>query len=157
MPQEVREIMQSEKLLPGTLQWIGICFICILLIAGCDAALTVGGRTMGIRSGNFIFTDGSLAASYNFPFDKTRQSCEQTLIDMKASGIEKTMKISTGTIDAIIQDEKVRMYLEYVSPEKTLVSVRVGITGNSLASQLIHEKIASNLSKATNGENQKAP
>ena len=119
-----------------------------LLLSGCDAALTVGGRTIGVSSGNFVFTDGYLTGSYNFAIDKVWKACEKTLINMKASEIEKNMKISTGNMTAVIQDDKVRINVEYISPEQTSVSIRVGMAGNNLASQLIHGKIAENLLKA---------
>lgn len=132
----------------------GILILCIgiLLISGCDTAFTVGGRTMGIRSGNFIFTDGYLSSSYNFSLDKVWKACEKTMTDMKATGIEKKMKISTGTITAIVQDEKVQINVEYASQTQTLVSIRIGIAGNNMASQLIHEKIAGNLLQAAEPE-----
>lgn len=135
------------------IKWIQILCISVLLISGCDTALTVGGKTMGIRSGNFIFTDGYLTTSYNFPLDKVWKACEKTMTDMKASGLDKKMKISTGAMTAVVQDEKVRINIEYVSQEKTLVAIRIGIAGNNLASQLIHDKIADSLLKARNQEN----
>ena len=135
------------------IKWIQILCISVLLISGCDAALTVGGKTMGVRSGNFIFTDGYLTTSYNFPLDKVWKACQKTLTDVKASGLDKKMKISTGAMTAVVHDEKVRINIEYVSPEKTLVAVLVGMAGNNMASQLIHEKIAGNLLKAAEQEN----
>ena len=132
----------------------GIIILCVgvLLISGCDAALTVGGRTMGVRSGNFIYTDGYLTTSYNFPIDKVWKACEKTLTDMKASGLDKKMKISTGAMTAVIEDDKIQINVEYASQTQTLVSIRIGMAGNNMASQLIHEKIAGNLLKAEEQE-----
>jgi hypothetical protein len=129
-------------------KWVQLLCIGVLLISGCDAALTVGGRTVGVSSGNFVFTDGYLSANYNFPLDKVWKACEKTLTDMKASDVEENKKISTGAMNAIVYDEKVQITLEYVTSGKTLVSVRIGMAGNNMASQLIHEKIANNLLKA---------
>jgi S-adenosylmethionine synthetase len=75
------------------------------------------------------------------------KACEQTLADMKASSVEKERKISSGTLTAIAHDEKVQIVVEYVSKVQTSVSVRIGLSGNNMASQLIHEKIANNLLK----------
>jgi hypothetical protein len=130
------------------IKWIQILCIGVLLISGCDAALTVGGKTMGVRSGNFIFTDGYLAASYNFSLDKVWKACEKTMTEVKASGLDKKMKISTGVMTAVVHDEKVQINIEYLSQEKTMVAIRIGMAGNNMASQLIHEKIAGNLLKA---------
>ncbi len=137
------KIMTSDIFQKTLLLCVGI-----LLFSGCDTSFTVGGRTMGIRSGNFIFTDGYLTANYDFAIDKVWKACEKTMTDMKATGIEKKKKISEGTITAIVQDEKVQINVEYASQEKTLVSIRIGMAGNNMASQLIHEKITGNLLKA---------
>jgi len=134
------------------IKWLQILCIGVLLISGCDAALTVGGKTMGVRSGNFIFTDGYLTTSYNFSLDKVWKACEKTMTDMKASDLDKKMKISTGAMTAVIHDEKVQINIEYISQEKTLVAIRIGMAGNNMAAQLIHEKIANSLLKAQNQE-----
>ncbi len=118
----------------------------LLTIAACDTALTVGSRTIGIRSGEFIYTDGYLRANYNFPMEKVWSACEKTLADLKATDIDRIKKIATGNFTAFIQDEKVRISVEYVEKEITAVSIMVG-SGNNLASQLIHDRIG-NILKA---------
>ena len=129
-----------------SVSWRGL-FLCLLLIGGCDTALTVGNRTIGVSSGNFIFTEGYLTTYYNFPYDKVLKVCEKTLADMKATAIEKKQTISTSTIIATAYDEKIQILVEYMSKDQTLVSVRVGLSGNNIASQLVHDKIAGNLVK----------
>ncbi len=124
---------------------IWLFFICITLLAGCDAALTVGNKTIGLSSGDFIYTDGYLQTLYNYPIDKVWKACEATLADMKASAVERERKISSGAITAMAYDEKVRISVEYIAKNQTAVSIRVGLSGNNIASQLIHEKIANNL------------
>jgi hypothetical protein len=124
-------------------------FLFLMLIAGCDTALTVGNKTIGVSSGNFIFTDGYLTTSYNYPIDKLLKICEKTLVNMKATAIEKTQKISTAAITATAYDEKINILVEYMSKDQTSVSVRVGMSGNNIASQLIHDKIAENLMKTS--------
>jgi len=117
----------------------------VLLIAGCDTALTVGAKTIGIRSGEFIYTDGYLRATYLFPIDKVWDACEKTLADMKAADVERIRKIAQRSFMAMIQDEKVRISVDYVEKDMTAVSIMVGISGNKLASQLIHDRIANAL------------
>ena len=138
----------GRKTKSDTVKWVQLLCIGVLLISGCDTALTVGDRTIGVSSGNFIFTDGYLSSTYNFPLDKVWKACIKTLTDMKAYDLEEKKKISTGAMNAVVQDEKVQITLEYVSPGETLVSVRIGMAGNNIASHLIHEKIANNLLKA---------
>ena len=114
----------------------------LLLITACDTALTVGTKTIGIRSGEFIYTDGYLRATYLFPFEKVWAACEKTVTDLKAVDVERVKKIATGNLTAMIQDDKVRISVEYVEKGMTAVSIMVGPSGNNLASQLIHDRIA---------------
>jgi len=127
------------------LLWTAFLIPALLLIAGCDTALTVGAKTIGIRSGEFIYTDGYLRATYTFPFDKVWPACEKTLTGMKATDVERIRKISQGTFTAMIHDEKVRISVDYVEKEITAVSIMVGTAGNNLASQLIHDRLATTL------------
>lgn len=113
----------------------------LLVIAACDTSLTVGRKTIGIRSGEFLYTDGYLRATYTFPFEKVWSACDKTLTDLKATDIERNKKIATGTLSALIQDDKVRISVEYVEKELTSVSVMAGPSGSTLASQLIHDRI----------------
>ncbi len=128
-----------------SLLWTAFLIPALLLIAGCDTALTVGAKTIGIRSGEFIYTEGYLRATYNFPFDKVWPACEKTLTGMKATDVERIRKISQGTFTAMIHDEKVRISVDYVEKEITAVSIMVGTSGNNLASQLIHDRLATML------------
>jgi hypothetical protein len=140
--------MNTEKNIRSKyIHWLRLSVIGILLIAGCDTALTVGSQTIGVSSGNFIYTDGYLMASYNYPIDKVWKACEKTLADMKATAVEKNLKIATGKIAAIAYDEKIQIVVEYESKNQSTVSVRVGLSGNNIASQLILDKITNNLQK----------
>lgn len=127
------------------LLWTAFLIPALLLIAGCDTALTVGAKTIGIRSGEFIYTEGYLRATYNFPFDKVWPACEKTLTGMKATDVERIRKIAQGAFTAMIHDEKVRISVDYVEKEITAVSIMVGTSGNNLASQLIHDRLATML------------
>ena len=119
----------------------------VFLISGCDAAFVMGDKVVGISSGKFIYTDGILTTNYFYPFDEVWEACEKTVANVKASDIEKNRGIATGTIDAIVSDEKIHISVKYASKNLTTVAVRVGLAGNNLASQLINEKIKNNLSK----------
>jgi hypothetical protein len=127
------------------LLWTAFLIPALLLIAGCDTALTVGAKTIGIRSGEFIYTDGYLRATYTFPFDQVWPACEKTLTGLKATDVERIRKIAQGTFTAMILDEKVRISVDYVEKEITAVSIMVGTSGNNLASQLIHDRLATML------------
>jgi hypothetical protein len=101
---------------------------------------------VGLQSGKFFYTDGTLRTEYNgATFNEAWKACEKTLTDMKALGIVKNKEISKGTIDAILQDEKVRITVNYVDRDITVVGVRVGIAGDNFSSRLIQDKIKANL------------
>ena len=119
-----------------------LLFPALLMITACDTALTVGRKTIGVRSGEFIYSDGYLRATYTFPIEKVWPACEKTLTDLKASDIERSQKIATRNLTALIRDDKVQIMVDYLEKEMTAVSIMVGPSGSALASQLIHERIA---------------
>lgn len=122
-----------------------ILFLLLLLpcfLAGCGAAINMNGKVMGVSSGQFIYQDGNLITSYKADLDRVWKACEKTVTELKGTDIQKERKISTGTIKAIIQDEKISISIEYVNKDSTSVAVFVGVAGNNMASTLIHEKIA---------------
>ncbi|MFA4915999.1 MAG: DUF3568 family protein [Syntrophales bacterium] len=118
-----------------------------LLVLGCDTAFMVGGKTVGISDGQFISKDGYLTMEYDFSLEDIWKACEQTISDMNASEVEKNRKIASGKITGTIQAERIVIAIEYISKEITWVSIRVGIAGNNMVSQIIHEKIGNNLLK----------
>ena len=117
----------------------------LLLLCGCDAALVMNGKIMGVSSGRFIYQDGYLITNYKTDINAVWAACEKAVIDLKAMDVEKKRQIATGSIKANIQDEKVSILVEYVERNLTTVSVIVGIAGNNMASKMIQDKIADNI------------
>jgi hypothetical protein len=130
-----------------TFLWFMLLVTSLLPITACDTALSVGTKTVGFRSGEFIYTDGYLRTTYAFPIEKVWAACEKTLTDLKATDVDREKSISTGKFTAFILDDKVRISVEYVEREMTAVSIMVGPSGNNLASKLIHDRIANQLTK----------
>jgi len=126
---------------------ISILLFAVLLLCGCDAALVMNGKIMGVSSGSFIYQDGYLVTNYKTEFNSVWTACEKALKDLKAVDVQKDRKIAVGSIKATIQDEKVTIQVEYVAIDLTAVSVIVGIAGNNMASRMIQDKIASNIVK----------
>jgi hypothetical protein len=122
-------------------------FLILLLLAGCNAAINMNGKVAGISSGRFVYQDGNLTSNYEADIDLVWMACEKSVNELKAADIQKERKISTGTIKAVIQDEKVVISVEYVEKNLTSVSIFVGVVGNNMASRLIHDKIIGNLAK----------
>ena len=114
-------------------------------LTGC--AIVAGDTVMGYESGKFVYHDGSLQSSYKAPFDQVWEAANKAMKELKASDIQTDRKIEKGTIDAIVDEEKVKITMEYVTRTETSVSVRVGTAGSNVAAKYIHEKIESNLKK----------
>lgn len=115
--------------------------LCMFFLGGCTSAVMVGDRVVGVREGKFFYTDGTLRADYNVSFEQAWVASERALAGMRATIQETQKKVSSGTYTAIIEDEDVRIVIDYVEPAVTTISVRVGLTGNNLASKLIHDRI----------------
>lgn len=127
-----------------TVYWIVLLSI-VFTLSGCDAAFVVGGKTIGFRSGQFLYSDNAISKYYKFPIDSVLEACDKTLADLKASSIEKKRKIGTSKIKAIVQDEKVVIAFEYVSKDMTLLSVSISMAKNNVVSEMLHEKITQHL------------
>ena len=114
------------------------------LIAGCAAAV-VGGAAVGAGSGTYFYINGELKTDYYHSFDRVWAACEKTVADMRGLDVEPKKEIGTGTISTIIDNEKVLFTIQYKAKNVTTVSIRVGLIGNKLSSQLIHDKISDNI------------
>lgn len=113
----------------------------VILLGGCNSAIMMGDRVVGIREGKFFYTDGTLKADYRVSFEQAWKASETALEGMNATILETQKRVSSGTYTAHLDGEDVRIAIEYLEPEVTMVSVRVGLTGNNLASKLIHDRI----------------
>ena len=133
---------------------ISILLFTVFILCGCNAALVMNGKIMGVSSGSFIYQDGYLKTNYKTDINSVWTACEKALKDLKAVDVQKNRKIATGSIKATIQDEKVTILIEYVATDLTTVSVIVGIAGNNMASGMIQDKIASNIGKPLSTEKQ---
>ena len=116
------------------------------MLAGC-AAVLVGGALMGGGSGAYFYIDGNLKTDYPYAFDKAWNACEKTVASMNATDVFPEKGISKGTLQAIIDSERVRFVIEYRTKDLTSVSIRVGIIGDKSASQRLHDKVAAYLSE----------
>ncbi|MBI4634474.1 MAG: DUF3568 family protein [Deltaproteobacteria bacterium] len=118
----------------------------VFLLSGCPAAI-VGGAAAGAGSGTYLYVNGELKADYNSPLEKVWAACEKTVADMRGLDVEPIKEIARGTINAVIDDEKVKITVEYKARNVTTVAIRVGMLGSKLSSQLLHDKVADNLVK----------
>jgi hypothetical protein len=126
--------------------WIAIFLSSFFLFSGCTALL-IGGAAVGASAGTYFFVDGELKTDYFAPFDKTWNACEKTIADMRGIEVVPVKEIAQGKITTLINDEKVKFEITYKSKNLTTVAIRVGLMGNKLSSQMLHDKIGENMAK----------
>lgn len=114
------------------------------MISGCAVAL-VGVAAVGAGSGTYYYINGEMKTDYYQSFDATWSACQKSVADMRGVDVEQDKEIGNGKIAAVINDEKVKITVLYKAKNVTTVSVRIGLLGDKLASQLIHDRIGDNL------------
>jgi hypothetical protein len=122
-----------------------LIFFSVFILSGC-AALAIGGAAVGSGVGTYYYVSGELKTDYAAPFEQVWIACEKTVAEMRGTKVTPYKEIARGTITSIIKDEKVKIDITYKSKDLTTVAVRVGLLGNKLSSQFLHDKIAQNLS-----------
>ena len=125
---------------------LALLMIVMFFTSGCAAAVVVGAAG-GAGSGTYFYINGELKTDYYYSFEKVWSACEKTVADMRGLDVEPLKEIGSGKITALIENEKVQITANYKAKNVTTVSVRVGVMGDKLASQLLHDKIADNLTK----------
>ncbi len=93
------------------------------------------------------YINRELVTDYSAPIDKVWSACEKTIADMRGKEVEPKREIGTGAIKAVINDESVKFSVKYKSKDMTTVGIRVGIFGNKLSSQMLHDKVSENIAK----------
>jgi hypothetical protein len=136
--------LKGEAMLKRKKNGLYLLIASFFLIAGCAAAV-VGGAAVGAGSGTYFYINGELKTDYYYSFDRVWAACEKTVADMRGLDVEPKKEIGTGTISTIIDNEKVQFTIQYKAKNVTTVSIRVGLIGNKLSSQLIHDKISDNI------------
>ena len=118
------------------------------LFSGCWPMWIIGGAAAGAgTTGTYYYVNGELKTDYSAPFDKVWSACEKTVADMHGIEVVPNKEIAQGTISTLINDEKVKFEITYKSKNLTTVTIRVGLIGNKLSSQLLHDKITDYLAK----------
>lgn len=126
--------------------WFVFFLFALFLFSGCGL-LVVGGAAVGAGTGTYFYVNGELKTDYNATFDKVWNACGKTIADMRGIEVVPVKEIAQGKISAVIDDEKVQINVTYKAKNLTTVYIRVGLIGNKLSSQLLHDKIAEHLAK----------
>lgn len=126
--------------------WSLLIAVIMFTLMGC-APLVVGGAAVGAGSGTYFYIKGELITDYYHNFDKVWNACEKTVADMRGLEVERKKEIGIGTISTLIDNEKVHFSVKYKAKNVTTVGIRVGLLGNRLSAQLLHDKLDDNLAK----------
>ncbi|MCX7634504.1 MAG: DUF3568 domain-containing protein [Syntrophales bacterium] len=124
----------------------GFVILVAVLTAGCPAAV-VGTAVVGTGTGTYMFVHGELKTDYYHPFDKVWAAVEKTVATMQGTDVAPSKSIASGTITAMINNEKVTINVTYKDKNVTTVGVRIGVFGDEPAAKMIHGKISDNLKK----------
>jgi hypothetical protein len=119
----------------------------LFLFSGCAGLFIAGAAAGAGTAGTYYYVNGGLKTDYSATFDKVWSACEKTVADMHGIEVVPNREIAQGTINTLINDEKVNFEITYKSKNLTTVTIRVGLIGNRLSSQLLHDKIADYLVK----------
>ncbi|MEA1971031.1 MAG: DUF3568 family protein [Thermodesulfobacteriota bacterium] len=127
-------------------RWLMILIVGAFALSGC-VPLVVGGAAVTGGTGAYFYISGELRTDYHYSFDKTWDACEKTVAYMNATDVLPVKEISTGTINAVIDGEKVHFVVKYKAKNLTTVGIRVGMLGDRAASQRLHDKVVDYLLK----------
>lgn len=129
-----------------TIHRFGLLVIGAFMFSGCAAAW-VGGSALVAGSGTYLYLSGDMKTDYYHSFDATWTACQKTVADMRGVNVQPYKEIGNGRISAVINDEKVRIDVTYKAKNLTTVTIRVGLLGSELSSQMIHDRIGENLGR----------
>lgn len=121
--------------------------LCISLITACGPEVLILGGIVGSGAGTYYYVNGELITDYSAPFDKVWSACEKTVAEMRGKNVQPKREIGMGRIQSTINDENVSFNVTYKSKNMTRVGIRVGLFGNKLSAQLLHDKIYENIAK----------
>lgn len=119
----------------------------LFIFSGCAALITGGVAAGAGTAGTYYYINGELKTDYSYSFDEVWEACERTIAEMKGIEVIPEKEIARGTISTLINDEKIKFDITYKAKNLTTVAIRVGLIGNKLSSQLLHDKIADYLAK----------
>ncbi|EMG36286.1 Protein of unknown function (DUF3568) [Desulfocurvibacter africanus PCS] len=113
-------------------------------MVGCAAVAVLLGLA-AVSAGTYVYVEGKLQRDYSVPLDKAYEASLEAVQELRLELTEKSKDISEAQIRAKDNETSIWIGLESLDANKTLISVRVGYTGDEQASRRIHEAIARRL------------
>jgi hypothetical protein len=118
---------------------VGLCLICLFAFSASGCAPLVIGAAAG--GGAYTYVSGWVNRSYNVDLE---QAFEASVAGVSRLGVtieNQEQYLSNGSIKGTDGDSTVWVKLKSEAPLVTVISVRVGILGDEVASQRIHQAI----------------
>ncbi|GBD97281.1 hypothetical protein BMS3Abin06_02177 [bacterium BMS3Abin06] len=116
----------------------------IFFLYGCGLELALVGVGAGVGIASYKYIDGQLVREYPLAYDRAWDAANKALENLQISTSSSMNEGGKGTIEAVSKDgKKVQLSLKDKGLGVTSITVRVGIFGDRLEAQKIHEEIAS--------------
>ena len=126
-----------------------VALLCCFLIglSGCSRKWAViGAAAAAVGTGAYFYVKGDLKRNYEAPLDKTWQAAVKSVEDLGLSTESKQNDAFNGVIKGTMADGKsFTIGVKRLGDNLTEVGVRVGTFGDRERSEVIHDKILSNL------------
>lgn len=120
-------------------------FCVFFLLASSCAGLLVGAGA-GAGVGTYSYIQGNLKRNYEAPLEKTWKAALAALEELQLKPEAKKYDSFSGLIKGKMADEKnFEITLKRITDKSTEVGIRIGVFGDRQKSEVIHDKIASNL------------
>ena len=126
-----------------------IALLCCFLIglSGCSRKWAViGAAAAAVGTGAYFYVKGDLKRNYEASIDKTWQAAVKSVEDLGLSTESKQNDAFNGVIKGKMADGKsFTVNVKRLGDNLTEVGVRVGTFGDRERSEVIHDKILSNI------------
>ena len=133
-----RGSLVARTLLPG-LAWL-------VLVTGC-APLLAGAAGAGVGLGAYAYVKGELEREYDASFDEVWQASFSSLRQMQIIVTSTDRDALKGVIKGVrADDSSVRLTIDVNTARSTSVGVRIGMFGDRVFAEALHEEIASQIS-----------
>jgi len=120
---------------------ITVFIMVISLLYSCAPAWM--GLGAGIGIGAYKYIEGNLERDYPLAYEKAWEITNEALANLRISITESIKEETWGKIEAVRRDGKVVIIkLEDKGQNVTSIGIRIGIFGDRVASEKIHEEIA---------------
>ena len=123
-------------------------FCCFLIgLSGCSRKWAViGAAAAAVGTGAYFYVKGDLKRNYEASIDKTWQAAVKSVEDLGLSTESKQNDAFNGVIKGKMADGKsFTVNVKRLGDNLTEVGVRVGTFGDRERSEVIHDKILSNI------------